>query len=41
VKGNNTIFLTQASNNGPFVGVLYDYIRFEGPPDINFNKDQN
>ncbi|GAU14328.1 hypothetical protein TSUD_308880 [Trifolium subterraneum] len=41
VKGNNTIFLTQASNNGPFVGILYDYIRLEGPPDINFNKDQN
>ncbi|CAJ2643127.1 unnamed protein product [Trifolium pratense] len=41
VKGNNTIFLTQANNNGPFVGILYDYIRFEGPPDINFIKDQN
>ncbi|KAL5074050.1 hypothetical protein RYX36_013034 [Vicia faba] len=39
VKGNNTIFLTQASSNGPFVGILYDYIRLEGPPQIHF-KDQ-
>lgn len=32
VKGNNTIFLTQATKDGPFVGILYDYIRLEGPP---------
>ncbi|KAL3628094.1 hypothetical protein CASFOL_028196 [Castilleja foliolosa] len=30
VDGRNTIFLTQA-RKGPFVGIMYDYIRFEGP----------
>ncbi|XAR62059.1 Rhamnogalacturonan endolyase [Bertholletia excelsa] len=28
----NTIYLTQARNNSPFVGIMYDYVRFEGPP---------
>ncbi|KAF9604151.1 hypothetical protein IFM89_002826 [Coptis chinensis] len=32
VEGGNVIFLTQARNSGPFVGVMYDYIRFEGSP---------
>ncbi|CAM8902215.1 unnamed protein product [Rhodiola kirilowii] len=31
VKGNNTIFLTQTVATGPFHGLMYDYIRFEGP----------
>ncbi|XP_073147151.1 uncharacterized protein [Henckelia pumila] len=31
VDGENTIFLTQAINTGPFKEVMYDYIRFEGP----------
>ncbi|CAK7347292.1 unnamed protein product [Dovyalis caffra] len=30
--GNNTIFLTQTSSTSPFQGVMYDYIRLEGPP---------
>ncbi|GAB2279282.1 hypothetical protein Dimus_013927, partial [Dionaea muscipula] len=30
--GNNTLFLTQARGSSPFRGVMYDYIRFEGPP---------
>ncbi|KAL5556619.1 hypothetical protein UlMin_038855 [Ulmus minor] len=30
--GNNTLFLTQSRSNGPFGGLMYDYIRFEGPP---------
>jgi len=34
-RGNNTIYLTQSRNNGPFQGVMYDYIRFEGPPNYN------
>ena len=34
-RGNNTIYLTQSRNNGPFQGVMYDYIRFEGPPNSN------
>ncbi|CAN1270662.1 Rhamnogalacturonate lyase [Linum perenne] len=31
VVGNNSIFLTQAVGNGRFHGLMYDYIRFEGP----------
>ncbi|XP_022980944.1 probable rhamnogalacturonate lyase B isoform X1 [Cucurbita maxima] len=31
VAGNNTIFLTQTNDQGPFVGIMYDYIRLEGP----------
>lgn len=29
----NTIYLTQAKGGTPFVGIMYDYIRLEGPPD--------
>ncbi|KAF5746763.1 rhamnogalacturonate lyase B-like isoform X2 [Tripterygium wilfordii] len=32
VAGDNTIFLRQRRGGGPFVGIMYDYIRFEGPP---------
>ncbi|OIW14564.1 hypothetical protein TanjilG_14950 [Lupinus angustifolius] len=35
VEGDNTIFLTQARGNGPFLAIMYDYIRLEGPPIIN------
>ncbi|KAL6518660.1 hypothetical protein OROGR_019162 [Orobanche gracilis] len=31
VEGRNRIILTQTRNQGPFRGVMYDYIRFEGP----------
>ncbi|XP_055816389.1 probable rhamnogalacturonate lyase B [Solanum dulcamara] len=31
VKGTNTIFLTQTMALSPYQGVMYDYIRFEGP----------
>ncbi|KAL7208113.1 hypothetical protein ACSBR1_029968 [Camellia fascicularis] len=31
-QGDNTIFLTQAMNTSPFHGIMYDYIRLEGPP---------
>nr|GMD58305.1 probable rhamnogalacturonate lyase B [Ipomoea batatas] len=31
VKGQNTIFLQQSRGGGPFIGVMYDYIRLEGP----------
>ncbi|KAM7518487.1 hypothetical protein LguiB_017449 [Lonicera macranthoides] len=27
----NTIFLTQANSTSPFQGIMYDYIRLEGP----------
>lgn len=32
VKGDNTLFLTQPRCTSPFQGIMYDYIRFEGPP---------
>lgn len=31
VKGDNSIFLTQARNGDPLCGVLYDYLRLEAP----------
>lgn len=31
VKGNNTIFLRQSIGITPYQGIMYDYIRFEGP----------
>jgi len=30
--GDNTIFLTQSRNSFSFAGVMYDYLRLEGPP---------
>ncbi|XP_031249886.1 probable rhamnogalacturonate lyase B isoform X1 [Pistacia vera] len=30
-RGNNTIYLTQSRSKSPFQGILYDYIRLEGP----------
>ncbi|KAK4572000.1 hypothetical protein RGQ29_030413 [Quercus rubra] len=41
VDGNNTIFLTQtmASGDAPALqGIMYDYIRFEGPSSSNSKK---
>ncbi|GFY96055.1 rhamnogalacturonate lyase family protein [Actinidia rufa] len=35
VEGDNTIFLTQTSSTSPFHGIMYDYIRLEGPPSPN------
>ncbi|XP_030455890.1 rhamnogalacturonate lyase B isoform X3 [Syzygium oleosum] len=32
-SGSNTIFLTQARAINPYQGVMYDYIRLEGPPE--------
>ncbi|KAM5575243.1 putative rhamnogalacturonate lyase B [Rosa sericea] len=31
VEGDNIVFLTQAMSNSPFQGLMYDYIRLEGP----------
>ncbi|CAN6714641.1 unnamed protein product [Malus baccata var. baccata] len=31
-QGYNTIYLTQSRTWGPFAGLMYDYIRLEGPP---------
>ncbi|KAJ6685719.1 RHAMNOGALACTURONATE LYASE B-RELATED [Salix purpurea] len=32
VEGDNTVFLTQTISTSPLQGVMYDYIRLEGPP---------
>ncbi|OWM67696.1 hypothetical protein CDL15_Pgr019197 [Punica granatum] len=32
VDGDNIVFLTQPRSTGPFQGIMYDYIRLEGPP---------
>lgn len=32
VEGENTIFLKQPRCNGPFQGLMYDYLRLEAPP---------
>ncbi|KAL2893049.1 Rhamnogalacturonate lyase [Bienertia sinuspersici] len=37
VQGDNTIYLTQARGGSPVVGIMYDYIRLEGPPNSNQN----
>ncbi|XP_041017227.1 uncharacterized protein LOC121259642 isoform X2 [Juglans microcarpa x Juglans regia] len=34
LEGDNTIFLTQTQGTTPFQGVMYDYIRLEGPEKI-------
>ncbi|KAA8546655.1 hypothetical protein F0562_003114 [Nyssa sinensis] len=35
LSGSNTIFLRQSKGAGPFKGVMYDYIRLEGPPETD------
>ncbi|KAH7567624.1 hypothetical protein JRO89_XS07G0107000 [Xanthoceras sorbifolium] len=32
VSGDNSIFFTQPRSTSPFLGIMYDYIRFEAPP---------
>ncbi|KAK9994255.1 hypothetical protein SO802_023958 [Lithocarpus litseifolius] len=44
VDGHNTIFLTQTMASGDFPalqGIMYDYIRFEGPSPSNSKKKTN
>ncbi|XP_042987173.1 rhamnogalacturonate lyase-like [Carya illinoinensis] len=38
VQGDNTIFLTQPRSSSPFQGIMYDYIRLEGPPSSTSQK---
>lgn len=40
ISGDNTIFLTQPRSTSPFQGIMYDYIRFEGPPDSTTSKKE-
>ncbi|CAL5365112.1 unnamed protein product [Camellia sinensis] len=35
VSETNTIYLTQSRGSSPFKGIMYDYIRFEGPPETD------
>ncbi|XP_020113077.1 probable rhamnogalacturonate lyase B isoform X2 [Ananas comosus] len=35
IEGDNTIYLTQSRSSSPFQGVMYDYIRMEGPSDFD------
>ncbi|PRQ20947.1 putative rhamnogalacturonan endolyase [Rosa chinensis] len=39
VDGNNTIFLTRELSVSPFQGIMYDYIRLEGPQSSNDNNN--
>ncbi|XP_059460743.1 probable rhamnogalacturonate lyase B [Corylus avellana] len=32
VEGDNIVFLTQPRSSSPFQGIMYDYLRLEGPP---------
>ncbi|XP_022991806.1 probable rhamnogalacturonate lyase B isoform X2 [Cucurbita maxima] len=32
LKGNNSMYFTQARGQGPFQGLMYDYVRLEAPP---------
>ncbi|MCL7024551.1 hypothetical protein MKW94_010136, partial [Papaver nudicaule] len=38
--GENTIFLSQVRGEGPFQGIMYDYIRFEAPSRQQRTKEQ-
>ncbi|XP_011016990.1 PREDICTED: probable rhamnogalacturonate lyase B isoform X1 [Populus euphratica] len=38
VEEDNTIFLTQTMATSPFQGIMYDYIRLEGPASSNSNN---
>ncbi|KAL2498986.1 Rhamnogalacturonate lyase family protein [Abeliophyllum distichum] len=35
VNGRNIIYLKKSRRGYPFSGAMYDYIRFEGPPEVN------
>ncbi|KAL2893052.1 Rhamnogalacturonate lyase [Bienertia sinuspersici] len=37
VKGENILYLTQPRNQSPFQGIMYDYLRLEGPPTLCAN----
>ncbi|KDO81266.1 hypothetical protein CISIN_1g042458mg [Citrus sinensis] len=39
VSGDNTIFFIQPRSTSPFQGIMYDYIRFEGPSDTTSKKE--
>lgn len=34
VAGKNKILLNYRTGSGPFTGIMYDYIRLEGPPTL-------
>ncbi|KAL0324955.1 UNVERIFIED_CONTAM: hypothetical protein Sradi_5064800 [Sesamum radiatum] len=40
IQGQNTIYLTQARSASAVHGIMYDYIRFEGPPLHDYSASQ-
>jgi len=40
VEGDNAVFLTQPRSISPFQGIMYDYIRLEGPPSSSSNSPE-
>ncbi|KAK4428607.1 putative rhamnogalacturonate lyase A [Sesamum alatum] len=40
IQGDNTIYLTQARSASALHGIMYDYIRFEGPPLDDYSPSQ-
>ncbi|KAE8057102.1 hypothetical protein FH972_013819 [Carpinus fangiana] len=39
VKGDNIVFLTQPRSSSPFQGIMYDYLRLEGPTSSGSHKE--
>ncbi|KAF6136789.1 hypothetical protein GIB67_036988 [Kingdonia uniflora] len=38
VRGTNTLYITQSRCTSPFTGIMYDYLRLEGPSGYHFKK---
>ncbi|KAF6173641.1 hypothetical protein GIB67_023000 [Kingdonia uniflora] len=38
VRGTNTIYITQSRCTSPFTGIMYDYLRLEGPSGYHYEK---
>lgn len=39
IEGDNIIYLTQPRSTSPFQGIMYDYIRLEGPPSLSSKRE--
>ncbi|XP_021832103.1 probable rhamnogalacturonate lyase B [Prunus avium] len=39
IEGDNIIYLTQPRSTSPFQGIMYDYIRLEGPPSPSSERE--
>ncbi|CAI0405344.1 unnamed protein product [Linum tenue] len=38
-RGSNRIYLTQSRSNDAFRGIMYDYVRFEGPRELLVDRE--